>query len=67
MDFRVFGNRATKFSRAGIELNGDNGSVLGEQLELSSKINSLTIGRYTYPLSAPTVGCLTAKHARGQG
>jgi hypothetical protein len=30
MDFRVFESRATKFSRAGIELNGDNGSVLGE-------------------------------------
>ena len=29
-DFRIFGNRFTKFSRAGIELNGDNGSILGE-------------------------------------
>jgi Right handed beta helix region len=29
-DFRIYGNRFTKFSRAGIELNGDNGSILGE-------------------------------------
>ena len=29
-DFRIYGNRFAKFSRAGIELNGDNGSILGE-------------------------------------
>ena len=65
--FRVFENRVTKFSRAGIELDGDNGLFWESQLELSSKMNSLTIGRYTYPLSTPTLGCLTAKHARVQG
>jgi len=29
-DFRIFGNRFTKFSRAGIELVGDDGSIHGE-------------------------------------
>jgi hypothetical protein len=29
-DFRIFANRFTKFSRAGVELIGDNGSVVGE-------------------------------------
>jgi hypothetical protein len=31
-DFRIFGNRFTKFSRAGIELIGDSGSILGEPI-----------------------------------
>ena len=43
--FAYSGTGFTKFSRAGIELNDDNGSILGGQLELSSKMNSLTIGR----------------------
>jgi len=29
-DFRIFGNRFTKFSRSGIELRGDDGSIHGE-------------------------------------
>jgi hypothetical protein len=29
-NFRIFGSRFTKFSRAGIELNGDDGSIHGE-------------------------------------
>ena len=29
-DFRIFGNRFTKFSRAGVELIGDDGSIQGE-------------------------------------